>query len=217
MQSTRRSPAKVFIVDDHPLFRRGLAEVINQEEDLEVCGEAEDAAEALEAIERVKPDLLIVDLSLKGRSGLDVIKAIRARTHKRPILVLSMHDESLYASRALRAGARGYLMKSEATEKVGEAVRRVLHGDIVLSEAMTARMLESVSTGSQTKPDTPLSRLSDRELEVFQLIGQGLSTREIAQRLYLSVKTIETYRAHVMEKLSLHSAAELVRWAVQQS
>jgi len=210
---------KVLIVDDHPIVRHGIAELLNHEADLTVCGEAEDAHQALEAIAEIailKPDIAIVDITLKeGLGGIELIKDIKARYPKLPVLVLSMHDESLYAERCLRAGAKGYIMKQEATEKVVEAIRQVLGGEIYLSDKMAQKILHKFIGGQPEVGGSPIESLSDRELEVFQLIGRGLGTRRIAEELYLSVKTIETYREHIKEKLKLKNAPELAQHAIQ--
>lgn len=206
---------RVCLVDDHPVVRHGLAQLINQAADLHVCGEAEDPTEALAVIQRTRPDLVLVDLTLKGRSGLELIKTLNAATPPRPVLVVSMHDETLYAERALRAGARGYIMKEEAPEKVLMAMRRVLDGQVYLSERMAARVLQQAAGTPHRPAASPVERLSDRELEVFRLLGRGRGTREIAEALNLSVKTVETYRAHIMTKLQLRHAPELIQHAVQ--
>lgn len=208
-------PARVLVVDDHPVVRQGLALLINHEPDLVVCGEAATAAEALKAVADTRPDVAIVDLSLKGTSGLDLIKDIKVRHPGLPVLVLSMSDENVYAERALRAGARGYMMKEEATEKVLTALRRVLGGAVYLSDAMASRLLSQFVAGDAAGGGSPVDRLSDRELEVFRLIGQGLGTGEIAHRLHLSPKTIETHRAHIKAKLGLDSATDLLRQAIR--
>jgi DNA-binding NarL/FixJ family response regulator len=206
----------VFIVDDHPLLRQGLALLINREPDLAVCGEAEEAHTAIKAIIRDKPDILIVDISLNGPDGLDLLKQIRSLYPDLPVLILSMHDESIYAERALRARANGYIMKQEATEKVLVAVRCILSGDIYLSERMSRKLLHQyISAGGSAQTRSQLSALSDRELEVFRLIGEGRGTRQIADKLHLSVKTVETYQAHIKDKLSLRSGRELVQHAIQ--
>jgi DNA-binding NarL/FixJ family response regulator len=205
----------VFIVDDHPLLRQGLALLINQQQDLEVCGEAEEAHAAMQAIALRRPDILIVDISLNGPDGLDLLKSIRASYAELPVLILSMHDEAIYAERALRARANGYIMKQEATEKVLVAVRRILHGEVYLSDRMANKMLQQYIGGAPDAIQSRLSALSDRELEVFSLIGEGRGTREIAEELHLSVKTIETYQAHIKEKLSLRSGRELIQHAIQ--
>ena len=205
----------VFIVDDHPLLRQGLALLINQEPDLIVRGEAEDAQAALKAIAATNPDILIADISLKGPDGLDLLKNLRASYPDLPVLILSMHDESIYAERALRARANGYIMKQEATEKVLVAIRRILGGDIYLSDRMANKLLHQYISGSSADLNSRLSTLSDRELEVFRLIGEGRSTRQIAESLHLSMKTVETYQAHIKDKLSLRSGRELVQHAIQ--
>ncbi|WP_353072499.1 response regulator transcription factor [Tunturiibacter gelidiferens] len=205
----------VFVVDDHPLLRQGLALLINQQRDLEVCGEAEEAQAAMQAISQKKPDIMIVDISLNGPDGLDLLKNIRASHPDLPILVLSMHDEAIYAERALRARANGYIMKQEATEKVLIAVRRILGGEVYLSDRMANKMLQQYIGGSPAALHSRISTLSDRELEVFCLIGEGRGTREIAEELHLSIKTVETYQAHIKEKLRLHSGRELIQHAIQ--
>jgi DNA-binding NarL/FixJ family response regulator len=214
-QRPKKHRACVLLVDDHPIVREGLATIINQQADLLVCGEAEDAAGALEAVARLEPDAVIVDLSLKRGDGLDLIKELHRRHAALPILVLSMHDESLYVERALRAGARGYLMKQEGTAQVVLALHRILDGDIYVSEAMGKKLLRTFRD-RRPDPRTPsIERLSDRELAVFRLIGQGYRTRQIAERLHVSVKTINTYRQHIKEKLELDSATEILRHAIQ--
>lgn len=212
---TDENKTNILIVDDHPIVRQGLAELINHEEDLAVCGQAEDAHQAMKVVKELKPDMTIVDISLKETSGMELIKDIKAQFPNLPTLVLSMHDESLYAERALRAGARGYIMKAEATEKVILAIRTILSGQIYISEKMASKMMQKLVGGSTEISASPVERLSDRELEVFQLIGKGFGTRQISERLYLSIKTIETYRAHIKEKLNLADAAELLQYAIQ--
>ena len=206
---------RILIVDDHPVVRQGVRHVIEQEPDLRVCCEAESASEALQALQREKPDLAIVDISLRGTDGLELTKWIRAQDERLPILIMSMHDESLYAERVLRAGAHGYIMKAEVADKIVTAVRRVLKGEIYLSDKVGQNILHEVSGRSTAMDESPIKNLSDRELEVFRLIGQGHGTREIASMLHLSIKTIETYRAHIKEKLGLASATQLVRYAAQ--
>jgi len=210
-----KPPAGVLVVDDHPVVRQGLAMLINHEPDLTVCAEAATPPDALKAIAEAKPDVAIVDLSLKGASGLELIKDIKVRYPHLPVLVLSMSDENVYAERALRAGARGYLMKEEAAEKVLTALRRVLDGGIYLSDAMASRLLRQFVAGALPAGGSPVDRLSDRELEVFRLIGQALGTSEIARQLHLSPKTIETHRAHIKDKLKLDTATELLQHAIQ--
>ncbi len=206
---------KVFLVDDHPIVRQGLAQMINREPDLTVCGEAQEAASALQAISTERPDILIVDISLVGPDGLELVKNIRLRHSSLPVLILSMHDESIYAERALRAGANGYIMKHEAAERVLVAIRQVLNHEIYVSERVASRMLHHYITGSPAAGQSPLADLSDRELEVFRLIGEGHSTRAIAEELHLSVKTVESHQAHIKDKLSLKNGRELVQHAIQ--
>jgi DNA-binding NarL/FixJ family response regulator len=206
---------KVFIVDDHPIIRQGLALLINREADLAVCGDAEEACSALRRIEETKPHLVVVDISLNGPDGLDLLKDIRARDPALPVLILSMLDESLYAERALSAGASGYIMKQEATERVLIAIRRILGGEIYVSDRMANRMLHRFVGGNRVGERSPIAALTDRELEVFRLIGEGHGTRQIAEELHISVKTVESYQAHIKDKLSLKNARELVQRAVQ--
>jgi len=218
MTAKRATPprkARILIVDDHPIVRQGLVQMLGHEPDMEACGEAESAAEALKAIAAAAPDAAIVDLSLKDSSGLELLKDIRVRYPRLPVLVLSVYDESMYAERALRAGAKGYMMKEEAAEKVVTALRRILAGQIYLSEAMASRLLHVLVDGRPDAGLSPAERLSDRELEVFQLIGQGFGNTEIARRLHLSPKTVETYRGHIKEKLNLSGATELLQHAIQ--
>ena len=206
---------RIFIVDDHPIVRQGLALLINREPDLVVCGEAEEAMGAIHVLASARPDVLIVDISLSGPDGLDLLKNIRTTHGTLPVLILSMHDESIYAERALRAGANGYIMKQEATEKVLVAVRRILSGEIYVSDRIANKMLKHYITGSGTLRVSTIADLSDRELEVFRLIGEGHGTRQIAEELHVSVKTVESYQAHIKEKLSLRSARELMQHAIQ--
>jgi len=214
----REEPARktrIFIVDDHPIVREGLSLMMNREPDLMVCGEAEEATGALQAIVAANPDFLIVDISLSGPDGLDLLKSIRARYPSLPVLILSMHDETIYAERALRAGANGYIMKQEATERVLVAVRQILTQKVYVSDRIANRMLQQYIRGSVSERQSPIAELSDRELEVFRLIGEGHSTRMIAEELHLSVKTVESYQAHIKEKLSLRSSRELMQRAIQ--
>jgi DNA-binding NarL/FixJ family response regulator len=204
----------VFIVDDHPVVREGLSLLISRETDLAVCGVAEEAVTALRRIEEMRPDIAVVDISLNGPDGLDLLKNIRMLDPDLPVLILSMMDELLYAERALRAGANGYIMKQEATEKVLVAVRRILRGEVYLSDRMVSKMLHRF-VGSSPEDRSPICDLTDRELEVFRLIGEGHATRQIAEELHISVKTVESYQAHIKEKLSLKNARELMQWAVQ--
>lgn len=206
---------RIIIVDDHPIVRQGLAQLIDQEDDLHVCGQAEDAHLAMRAIRELDPDLVIVDVSLRTTSGIELIKDIKIQFPDLPVLTLSMHDEALYAERALRAGARGYIMKQEATAEVVTAIRRVLAGTVYVSQGMAAKMVSKIVAGPGEKGTSPVDRLSDRELEVFRLIGEGYGTREMAEKLCLSIKTIETYRAHIKDKLNLTDANELLRAAIR--
>ncbi len=204
---------KVLIVDDHPIVREGLTRRINRQSDMAVCGEADGAAQALHLLSECQPDLVVVDLTLQDRGGLELIKDLQVRRPKLPILVLSMHDETVYAERALRAGAKGYIMKQEATDHVVEAIRRVREGGVYLSERMSARLLGTFVAAEASPAQSPVERLSDRELEVFQLIGQGQGSRQIAERLHVSIKTVDAYRANIKEKLNISSATELVHQA----
>ena len=203
------------LVDDHPLMREGLAQLINQEPDLTVCGQFDNAGGAFEAIPTLRPDLAIVDLSLKESSGLELVKNTKALYPKLRILILSMHEESLYAERALHAGAAGYIMKEEAADKVLGAIRQVLGGGVYLSDTLSAQLMRQMVGGKAQPGPSSMERLSDRELEVFNLIGQGRSTRQIAEQLHLSIKTIESHRAHIKEKLHLGNSAELVHRAIR--
>ena len=212
---TANRKSKIFVVDDHPIVRQGLGLLINREADMIVCGAAEEAQSALRAIPTLQPDVMVVDISLTGPDGLELVKTIRTRDANLPILVLSMHDESIYAERALRAGANGCIMKQEATEKVLVAIRRILRGDVYLSDRVSSKMLQQYVRGSTTARESPVADLSDRELEVFRLVGEGHGTRQIAEELHLSVKTVETYQAHIKEKLSLRNARELVQHAIE--
>ncbi|HEY5740139.1 MAG TPA: response regulator transcription factor [Gammaproteobacteria bacterium] len=208
--------ARILIVDDHPLVRTGLAQLIGDCPDLEVCGEAGDMAEGLRRVDELQPDLAIIDLSLAGGSGLDLIEHIKARDKGTLMLVASMHDEALYAERVLAAGARGYVNKQEAQDRIIFAIRRVLGGKVYLSERMTERLLSGIDESSSEKRD--IDTLSNRELQVFELIGQGVPTSRIAEQLNLSTKTIETHQAHIKRKLGLDSAHQLnqraIRWVM---
>ena len=209
---------RIFIVDDHPLVRAGFAQLIGDCPDLEVCGEAGDMSEALGLIGKADPDLAIIDLSLSGGSGLDLIEHIKSKHKKVLMLVASMHDETLYAERVLTAGARGYVNKQEAQERIIHAIRQVLNGKVYLSESMTERLLSGmIASGGELRD---IDKLSNRELQVFELIGQGVPTGQIAKQLNLSSKTIETHQAHIKKKLALNSAHELnqraIRWVMDQ-
>jgi DNA-binding NarL/FixJ family response regulator len=205
---------RIIIVDDHPLFRKGLEQLINSTaEGFVICGEAGDAAEGMSKIRQLKPDLVIVDLSLPGANGIELIKNVRAEFQKLPLLILSMHDESLYALRALRAGAQGYVMKQEALENVINAIREVLAGRPYLSPEMSAKLITNFASG--TNQSNPTDKLSDRELEILELIGKGRDVHEIAKALHISRKTVETHRAHIKKKLNFKNAREVTRFAAQ--
>jgi DNA-binding NarL/FixJ family response regulator len=207
---------QVLLVDGHPIMREGFARVIDQEAGLKVCSQADNASKALKDIGSLKPDLVIVDIALKGTNGIELLKRIKALHPEVPVLVLSIQDEALFAERALRAGARGYVMKQAPIEEVMGAVQQVLRGGRYLSRKMQDRLLENISSGAGSSAVPGIDSLSDRELEVFQLVGSGAGTRQIAEQLNLSVKTIETYRAHIKKKLKLRNGMELIRFAVQR-
>jgi len=213
--SSVTTKVRVILVDDHPMVRQGLAQLINDEADLCVCAEADNATTALELIDSSLPDLAIIDISMGGVDGIELLKQLKTRRPGLATLVLSMHDEALYAERVLRAGARGYVTKQEAPGQVMTAIRLVLAGEVYVSEKIAARLLKLVTGSRVDNTQTPLGRLSNRELQVFRLIGGGMSIREIAEKLELSTKTIETHREHIKEKLSLKSSSELLRYAVQ--
>ena len=210
-----RSGMRILIVDDHPMMRQGLAQLISSEPDLAVCQEADTAGQALDLVAARKPDLVLLDISLPDRNGLELIKDIHVFCPEVLILVVSMHDETLYAERVLRAGARGYIMKQEGGKKLMAAIRQVLNGQIYVSEKMSAKILEIFSGRRGEAGGSPVDRLSDREFEVFQLIGEGKGTRDIAGHLRLSVKTVEVHRANIKEKLKVKTATDLVRYAVR--
>jgi DNA-binding NarL/FixJ family response regulator len=212
---TENRKARVFLVDDHPLVREHLTALIQREADLEVCGEAADAPTALELISRQSPDLVILDIALKQSNGLELIKDLKQRWPKLPVLVLSMHDEMLYAERSLRAGALGYITKEEATVNVLSAVRKVLGGEVYLSERMAGRVMKRMVSGAKDELGSPLEVLTDRELEVFQMLGRGMGTRQIAEELRLGIKTVESYRARIKEKLQLQDGNQLLQHAIQ--
>jgi len=212
-ERTRQGKQAILIVDDHPMLRRGLTALIESEPDLAVCGEAATAEAALQAIRQSKPDLVIVDLALEGSDGLALVKKIKVQHPKTPALVISAHDESLYAERAMRAGARGYVNKQQLADTVLIAIRCVLNDEMYLSEKMGARFAAKFLGARAQQDDSPLAVLTDNALEVFRLIGQGESSRQIAQRLHLSIKTIESYRQQIKQKLTLESGAELVKRA----
>jgi len=207
--------ARVLIVDDHPVVRVGYTELINRQEDLQVCGEAADVGEALRQVQSTNPDLVVVDISLKGSNGLDLVRQIKMLRPETKTLILSAHDESLFAERGLRAGAMGYINKEEATDRLVEAIRHVLHGGIYLSGSAANRVMQRALGGKSTIQQSPIETLSDRELQVFQLIGLGNTTRSIAETMGISPKTVENYRENIKKKLDLRNSAELVRHAVQ--
>ncbi len=215
MKMPSRPKKQILIVDDHPMMREGLAQLIDHEPDLSVAAQASTAAQALEAVAQRRPDLALVDISLPDKNGLELIKDLQALCPELPTLVVSMHDESLYAERVLRAGGRGYIMKQEGGKKLMTAIRHVLDGRIYVSEKISAKILETFSGHRAEAVRSPVERLSDREFEVFQLIGQGLGTRQMAQHLHLSVKTVEVHRANIKRKLELKAATELVRYAIR--
>lgn len=211
--STEKS--RIYIVDDHAMFREGLRQLIEREPSLAVCGDASNFVEGMAGIRATQPDVVIVDISLSGASGLDLIKEIKAEFDDLPILVVSMHDESLYAERALRAGAMGYVMKHEPAKTVRAAIRKVLGGDLYLSEKMSAGMLNRLMRGDSQRSKSPIETLSDRELEVFRMLGQGKSSRVIAEELSLTIATINSFRNRIKEKLQLKNSTELLLHAAQ--
>lgn len=222
---TRSSPPqfkRILLVDDHPLMRRGQADLLSREQDLMVCGEAGTAREAMDAIAKLKPDLVLMDMTLPDKDGLELLKDIQTLYPRLPVLAMSMQDESLYAARVLRAGGRGYVMKGQGSdEHLAEAIRTVLSGQIAVSPRMSAKILESAAAPSGKVGDGPEARLSDRELEVMRLFGEGWSTEEIAQRLHLSPKTVDVHRAHIKDKLGFETTPEFqrfaIKWAAAQS
>lgn len=211
----RAAKKRILIVDDHPMMRQGLAQLIDNEADLSVCGEADTAGQALIGVGAQKPDLVLADISLPDKNGLELIKDLQTMHPDLPVLVVSMHDETLYAERVLRAGGRGYIMKQEGGKKLMDAIRQVLSGQIYVSEKMSAKILEIFSGRRPKVADSPLEQLSDREFEVFQLIGQGKGTREIAEHLHLSVKTVEVHRSNIRKKLKLPSGNDVVHQAIR--
>jgi DNA-binding NarL/FixJ family response regulator len=214
-QTGQKSEVRILLVDDHPLVRLSLREVIKRESDLVVCGEAEDRDQALEIVAISKPHLAIVDLTLKSSNGMDLIRDLREQHPKVQILVLSMHDEELHAERAIRAGARGYITKQEATKKIMVAIRQVLNGDIYWSERAAARVASKVARANRPSKSSSVDLLADRELQVFELIGAGQSTRQIAATLHIDVSTVETYRARIKEKLNLEDSLALLQFAIR--
>lgn len=215
MKKSPSDKTRIFIVDDHPLLRKGLAELINQEPDMMVVGEADDAPSGIKGITTIKPDLVIVDISLKSMNGLELIKNIKVLDPSIQVLVLSMHDESVYALRVLKAGAKAYVMKQEMVEKVMEAIRRIRAGKVFVSDRVATQMLRTVVDGGDPGRNSPVDSLSDRELEIVALIGNGTATREIAEKLHISIKTVESHRAHIKDKLKLENATQLVQFCVR--
>ncbi len=211
---TKSIAKQIFIVDDHPVFREGLVGLVKRETDLAVCGEADNAPQALTDIQSVKPDLVLADIGLPGKSGLELVKDIRAVCPEMAVLVISMHDETLYAERVLRAGGRGYIMKQEGPEKILQAIRQVLDGQISVSAKMSARILDALSD-RRAKTNSPIARLTDREFEILQLIGQGKDSHAIAEQLHLSIKTVDAHRGNIKEKLELESGTELICYAAR--
>ncbi len=206
---------RIFIVDDHPLVREWLATLINQQSDLKVCGEAGSASEGIQLIPAAKPHVAVVDISMEGGSGIELIKDLKALCPEVAVIVLSMHDEGLYRERALRAGARGYVMKREATKTILQAIRCVLEGKLYLSDKLARKLAGELVEGKKAETASPVELLSDRELEVFQLLGRGLGTRQIAEEMHVSFRTVQTFSARIKEKLNLASATELLRVAMR--
>jgi DNA-binding NarL/FixJ family response regulator len=223
MQKQRQSTKKkIFIVDDHPIVREGLTAIINHEKDFEMCGEADEAREAFKAISGLKPDVVIVDITLKNSDGIELTKNLKARYPTLPVIVLSIHEESTYAERVLRAGAQGYLMKEVVSQNIVGAIHTVLSGEIYVSNTMGKKLLRKLAAGKADTISAPMDSLSDRELEIFRLIGQGYNLigqgykpSKIAESMHLSVKTVETYRGRIKEKLDLADADELLRYAIR--
>ena len=206
---------RIFVVDDHTITRMGYRYIIDEEMDMEVCGEAATALEALEKIPDLKPDLVITDLTMEGMSGLELVKHLKAQQSALPVLVVSMHDESLYGDRSLRAGARGYIMKNEVDAVVVKAIRRILEGGMFVSEQMSSKILFQFAGGPVDLSRPPVDMFSDRELEVFEHLGRGLSTQQIAEAMFISPKTVNTYRARIKEKLAIDTHVELLQRAVR--
>ncbi|MGH7980742.1 MAG: response regulator transcription factor [Limisphaerales bacterium] len=215
MNKTDKS--RIFLVDDHAMFREGLRQLIDREPDLAVCGDAAEAEGALREIRKLRPDLVVVDITLGGTSGIDLIKAIKSESEDYPVLVVSMHDESLYAERALRAGAMGYVMKQEPSKTVKTAIRKVLGGDMHLSEKMASSVISKFMHGAEEVPPSPLERLSDRELEVFQMLGMGKGVRQIAEEMNVTIPTVNSFRNRIKEKLQLKSSTEVMLHAIHWS
>jgi len=215
-ETTMNKETRILVIDDHPIVRDGLEHLLSRESDLLICGQAEDAEAGLKALEETSPDLVIVDISLQdGISGLELTKIITEKYPELPILVLSMHDEALYAERVIRSGARGYIMKQEMTGTIVDAIRMVMEGRVYLSERMKTRLIDEKIHQNTKRVQNPVERLSNRELEVLRLIGQGMKTSEIAEKLKVATKTIDTHRYRLKNKLDLKSGAELVKFAVE--
>ena len=212
MKSQNKST--VYIIDDHPLLVQGLSDLINAQPDLEVVGTSGDWTVALKHLQKQEPSIVVLDITLENSNGVEVLKNLKVHFPSLRVLMLSMHDENLYAMRSLKAGAAGYIMKAEATEKVVTAIRKILSGEVYLSDSMSKKMMSQLVGRRRDTGGSPLEDLSDRELEVFQMIGEGLTTRQIAEKLHLSVKTVETHRAHIKEKLNLTNSTELVQHAI---
>ncbi|MDB6134819.1 MAG: two component transcriptional regulator, LuxR family [Verrucomicrobiales bacterium] len=213
--STQSPPKKVFIIDDHPVFRGGLVRIVSQIPDLVVCGEAENATQAFEGLCRLNPDLVLMDISMPGKSGFELMQDVHAMKPELPVLIISMHDELLYAERALRAGARGYIMKQESPDEMLAAITKVLNGQVYASARTAATILDSLSRPRSAASTSVLGKLTDRELEILRLIGRGNDTHQIAADLHISLKTVDTHRSHLREKLELKSNTELIHYAVR--
>jgi DNA-binding NarL/FixJ family response regulator len=214
-RTTLDNKKRIFIVDDHPVVRDGLITLLEHERDLKVCGYADEAAEALKSISELKPDVIIVDIGLKNSDGIELTKSIKARYLRMPVVVLSIHDESVYAERALRAGAEAYLMKETASENIITAIRTVLSGEIYVSDQISKKFMRNAFQRKSVTGGDPVTKLSDREFEIFRLIGEGYKASQIADRMHISVKTVETYRARIKEKLNFTDASELLRYAIK--
>jgi DNA-binding NarL/FixJ family response regulator len=215
MAKVQIEKSRILIVEDHPLFREGLSQMIDRNAGLAVCGQVPDAAAAIRAVAELQPDLVTVDISLEGGNGIELIKTLKANYEDLPILVISMHDESLYAERALRAGAQGYVMKNEPARTVKAAILKVLGGEIFLSEKMSSSVLAKIMRGKSERPVSPIEQLSDRELEVFEMLGRGKPTRQIAEELNLTIPTIHSFRNRIKEKLQLKNSTEMMLHAMQ--
>jgi DNA-binding NarL/FixJ family response regulator len=214
-QSAKKPKTRVFIVDDHPVFRDGLVRIVAQIPNLIVCGEANNSAQAFDGVTRLNPDLVLLDIGLPGKSGLDLLQDIHAMKPELPVLAISMHDETLYAERVLRAGGRGYIMKQEGPERITQAILKVLNGQVYTSECIAASILDTLSRPRSASSTSTLGKLTDRELEILRLIGQGKDTLQIANDLHISTKTVDTHRGHIKEKLGLKNGTELIHYAVR--